>query len=304
MPVPEGLKEQFIADCARLTTPALADRYGKAPSTVKEWRTELYRSGELLWWPGIRVHEDLDYDDHMVIEGDCMVVSDLEIPFHDPETLGYMVSIAMRFGIKRLAIAGDFVAVDEYSPFPPEDGGNHTLADTVWSGGDVLKSLFEWFEEVYLIKGNHEQRGSRQKEVGFFRLIEQAWSGIGDLGISFYKWCEVISGGKTFRVEHPGNYSKVPGSVTRDRAEIENENVLGGHTHHCSMSFTKDGRYQALDLGCCTDPRKRYYKTVNGTTRHPKWVRGFGMVRNGFVYLFPVDFTDWKFWLGKEDKNG
>ena len=54
MPVPERLKEEFIEDCSKLTTPALADKYGRAPSTVKEWRLQLYRAGELLWWPGIR----------------------------------------------------------------------------------------------------------------------------------------------------------------------------------------------------------------------------------------------------------
>lgn len=295
---PESLEAQFIEDCARLTTAALTEKYGKSATTIRDWRLNLYRRGKLLWWPGIQVHEDNEYDDYLEIQGDVMVVGDLEIPFHDAELLGYMVAVAMKFGVKQLVVAGDFLAFDEFSNWPSEEGDTkRTLADTLWSGGDVLKSLFEWFDEISIIKGNHEQRGTRRKELALFQLMEQTWSELGSLNISYYKWCRAVSGGKTFRIEHPGNYSRVPGAVVRDRAEIEQESTLGAHTHHCSWSVTKDGRFEAVDLGHCTRPEQRWYKTVNGTTRHPKWVAGFWMIRKGYLYGFPKDFTDWNFWL-------
>jgi len=62
---PESLEAQFIEDCARLTPASLAEKYGKSPSTIKEWRTDLFRRGKLLWWPGIRVHEDREYGDYL-----------------------------------------------------------------------------------------------------------------------------------------------------------------------------------------------------------------------------------------------
>jgi hypothetical protein len=64
-----------------------------------------------------------------------------------------------------------------------------------------------------------------------------------------------------------------------------------------SLSYTRNGKYVAVDLGHCTDPSKRYYLKVNGVTRHPKWISGFWMVRNGYAYGFTKKFTDWQFWL-------
>jgi len=107
----------------------------------------------------------------------------------------------------------------------------------------------------------------------------------------------VISGENLYRIEHPKNYAKAPGSVARERAEIEEESVLCGHTHHMSWSFAKNGKHQAIDIGHCTRPECRYYIAANGTTRYPKWNAGFWMIRNGYLYPFPKETTDWDFWL-------
>lgn len=296
---PEGIEAHFIKDCAAMTSPTLSIKYGKAQSTIREWRLDLYRRGRLLWWPGIRVHLDEDgLEDYVVVEGDTMIVSDLEIPHHDAELLGYLVSVAMKFGIKQLVIAGDFLALDSESPFAAEEGIEEwTLADETWAGKDVLEGLFQWFERIVLVKGNHEQRGTRKRELGFIHGLRNQWGDLGDLEVSLYKWCAVQSGGEAWRIEHFGNYAKVPGSVARERALIEDSHVAGGHTHHMSWSVALNGKHQAVDLGHCTRERTRYYKTVNGTTRHPKWVAGFWMIREGYAYPFPKEFTDWAFWL-------
>lgn len=299
---PEDLETQFIEDCRTLDIHELCERYDRAPSTIKEWRISLYHDGKLLWWPGIRTGLCRVYDDHVELNEDCIIISDLEVPYHDHELLGYVVSVGKRFGITTLVIAGDFLALDALGFWPCEDtdeSDNYTVADSLLDGELVLQSLFQWFTRIVLIKGNHEQRGTRAKELGFFRMMQRAWEDLGELEISFYKWCKV----QGRRIEHPGNYSKVPGSVVRERAEIEGCDVAGGHNHHFSWSFTRDGNYAAIDLGHCTRPETRYYKMVNGTTRHPKWVAGFWMLRNGYWYPFPKKFTDWRFWLGKESEK-
>jgi len=293
---PEETEAQFIADCSRLDLYELCDKYDRAPSTIKEWRTGLHRDGKLLWWPGIRTGQCRSYDDAIELNEDAVIISDLEIPYHDSELLGYAVSIGRLFGITTLVIAGDLLANDALGYWPSEDtdeSGRYTVEDSLQDGGRVLEALFQHFKRIVIIKGNHDQRGTRVKEWGFFEMMRRSWENLGDLDISFYKWC--IIQGK--RVEHFGAYAKVPGSVSRDRAEIEQMDVAGGHTHHLSMVFTKDGQHQAIELGHCTLPEKRYYKTVNGTTRHPKWVSGFWVLRNGYWYPFPKLFTDWSFWL-------
>jgi hypothetical protein len=296
---PSELVEQFIEDSATMVTPELMLKYGRSASTVKEWRLDLFHRGLLLWWPGIRVHtSEAETEECVTVEGDAMVISDTEIPFHDVKTLGYLVSVAMKFGIKTLIVAGDFLALDSESPFPTEEGVEETtLADDKWSGADVLESLFTWFEYIVLLKGNHEQRGSRKRELGFIQDIRNQWGDLGDLDISMYKWCLLESGKETYRIEHFGGYRRVPGSMARTRATIEACHVAGGHTHHFSRSFTENGRHQAIDLGHGTREETRMYKQVNGTTHHPKWIAGFWMVRNGCAYPFPIEFTDWSFWL-------
>lgn len=296
---PEEMEQEFIDDCARLGVGTLMVKYNRARSTIKEWRLDLFRQGKLLWWPGIRVHaEPTELELHVEYEGDCMVISDLEVPHHDVRTVGYLVAVAMKFGIKTLVIAGDFLALDSESYWPTEEGmEERTLADEKWSGRDVLEALFEWFDYIIIIKGNHEQRGTKKRELGLIQDLRYQWGDLGELEISLYKWCIVHSEGETFRIEHFGNYSKVPGSVARERAIIENAHVLGGHTHHCSWSVASNGKHLAIDLGHGTNEDTRYYKTVNGTTRHPKWVKGFAMIRGGYLHQFPTDFTDWDLWL-------
>jgi hypothetical protein len=300
---PDDLEDQFIADCKRLATYELCEKYDRAPSTIKEWRVGLYHQKRLRWWPGIQLGTCQVYDDHIVLDDDVVIISDLEIPYHDVELLGYAVSVGKMFGITTLVIAGDFLALDALGYWPNEDtdlGGRYTVDDSLLEGEVVLRGLLQWFQKVILIKGNHEQRGTRQKEWAFFRMMQRQWEELGDVELSYYKWCIV----QDKRIEHPANYRKVPGSVARERAEIENTDTVCAHNHHFSYSFTRDGQHQAIDLGHSTRPETRYYKAVNGTTCHPKWVRGFWVLRKGFFYGFPVDFTDWDFWLNNVKVEG
>ena len=112
-----------------MRTPDLAEKYDRAYSTIKEWRLDLYRRGDLLWWPGIRLDGAPEYSDHLETDDDVIITGDLEVPYHDPQLLGYIVAVAQLFDIKSLVIAGDFIANDAI--------GYHTQfqEDTDWGGG-------------------------------------------------------------------------------------------------------------------------------------------------------------------------
>lgn len=289
----EELEEQFISDCSCMTTYNLAQKYGRSESRIKEWRIGLWHEEKLLWWPGIMLSESRDYDEWLDLEGDAVVIGDVEIPYHDAQMLGYAVSIGKKFKIKQLIVAGDFVANDALSWHPSEDEQEvYSVADELMEGEEILRELFEHFTSISMIKGNHEARGNKRKELGFFKQMQNQWGDLGDLNISYYKWCRLGD----IRIEHP-IYGKVPGSVARERAEIEDLNIMAGHSHHFSWSFTKSGKHFAIDLGHCTDPQKRYYKAVDGVERYPRWISGFWMVRKGYVYPFPKLWTDWHWWL-------
>jgi len=244
---PEELEEQFIQDCSQLGVYELAEKYDRALTTVKEWRLDLYRKGRLLWWPGIRVPAEPPYSDWEEIDDDAVIISDLEIPFHDEEVLGYAVALAKKLGITTLVIAGDLLALDALTPFAVEDGvrnAGYTAADNKHEAGLILEDLGQQFQRIVVIKGNHEQRGSRQKEWGFIKSLARDWEELGDITVSYYKWC-IVQG---IQVEHPSSYSRVPGSLPRARAEIEDRPVLCAHTHNFSKTFTRSDTPQ-VDKG-------------------------------------------------------
>ena len=172
---PNNLERAFVADSEVLTVSELCQKYDRAPSTIKDWRLRLYEENKLLWWPGISTYPVTVYDDFITVEGDAIIVSDLEVPYHDAVLLGYAVALAQRFEIKRLIIAGDFVANNSlgfYASRSEDTDAQTTLADTLVEGKGVLEGLAEGFTEILLIKGNHEQRGTQMKELGFFKLMQ------------------------------------------------------------------------------------------------------------------------------------
>lgn len=307
MPIPEDIAEDFIKDAGVMQTHELSKKYGKSLTVVKDWRRELYREGRLEDYPHRRIgpKRKKEFVDHIVIEGDVVVICDLEVPYQDEEVVSLAVAIGKKMGIRTLVVAGDFMANDALSTWPTEDGDETSgMTSDLRDAEEVILELFKWFTAIYIIKGNHEQRATRKRELEYLELLRLIWGRHGKLVLSEYKWCRVISGGRETQVEHPSTYRTSPGSLPRARAEVENVDVLSGHTHHMSMTFTRDGRHQAGEIGHGTNEELRYYYKVNGTTPHPKWVRGFAVIRNGYKYWFPIDFTDWDFWLKEVQIEG
>ena len=96
------------------------------------------------------------------IAGDICLACDFHIPCHDDALIDYMISVCKDLNIKKIAIDGDFLSCDNLSIFTSTTESNSPITIT-WKaekdeGRKMMTRLLEWFEEIYICAGNHENR--------------------------------------------------------------------------------------------------------------------------------------------------
>jgi len=239
-----------------------------------------------------------NYQDMILkVKGDAVVIGDLEVPDHDADILTKAVQVGEKFGIHQLIINGDAVAADGFSPFQGNLRRGIEPLDEVRILATVIRAMARQFVTVYLCEGNHDKRWRRMSD-GQVTLSDEIADRLPDIDIAVTPFSQIhlTSGGRPWLVCHPKNYSKVPGSVPREIAEVQRKNVVAAHTHHLSECQTKCGEFMAVEGGYCRDEARTLYK-ADDITRHPKWNPGFVVIRNGYHYLFSADKTDWDYVL-------
>ena len=300
---PHSLRERFVQDTFRLTTSELARRYDRAPSTIREWRIQLQREGEEVGY-GYPTSQTPEWNEYEEISGDAIIISDLEIPDHDAETLDLATSVAIRYKIDTLIIAGDFMAHDAFSTHA-ETWVAPSQRDYQAEGkiaNKVLKRALEHFQRIIVITGNHDARLAYITR-GYITL-DAVLRKRDNITISWYRYCYLTSSGNRFLVVHPVNYSKRPLVVPSDLSVLEEPRcgVISAHTHHLACGWEPTGRYQIAETGCCRSLSRTRYKREK-KTKYPEWINGFVMVRAGRVYALATRGTDWDFWLGEKRKR-
>lgn len=233
------------------------------------------------------------------LDGDYIVSSDWHLPLIDSDIAFKMILIAKKFNIKKLAVVGDLIDFDVISRFDTKNR-NSSLKKDLDSAEDFLNLLFKWFDRIDWCFGNHDERLSKlfnfQLEPGEFgRLISDQVNK--KLFISSHPFMELYNGG-VWRLTHPRNFSVITARVPTRLAEKYRCSVLGAHGHHQGYCFDSSGKDVAADLGCMTDYERTHYIMFADTT-HPRWNKGFAMVRKGCYYQFSSNpkATDWDFWL-------
>lgn len=232
------------------------------------------------------------YDDYLRLSGDYVVCSDTQIPFTDMVLTKHMIDIAKLFKIRKLVIAGDFLDQTGLSMKFKEHGSN--LKEELQAARDFLKYLNTWFREIHLFVGNHDIRLLRLAEFklgveDMFKMISTKWK------MNPYPKCKITSGGKIFYITHPDSYSRNATRVAQTINHREQCSVLVAHGHAMGVTFSPSGKEICGDTGGLFDQTKIKYKNQKDTT-HGNWISGFSIIRNGYLYQFPKNFTDWPFW--------
>jgi len=227
--------------------------------------------------------------------GDYIVACDYHSPYYSIPWHNRTMAVAERFGIRKIIIVGDLVDFGFASFFYSEN--RPSLDEEKDENKRLLASLIGYFDEIILIKGNHEDRlgrmtdGKVQADVLLELWTKDAWQ----KKVRYSTYDKLFIGDEWMLV-HPKNYSTISGQVAKKLATKFHRNIINAHGHFLSYGYDISGKFLCVDMGGLFDTKKIEYSSIK-TTTHPNWQNGFGALWNGHFYFFD-ERTDWNFWLG------
>jgi hypothetical protein len=293
-PPPQELREAFIeALNMGLDTGELSEKFNRSPGRIGYWKRWAFNNGKVT--VEIPKSTMLDVESQTpIINGDCFVAGDFEIPRHSVEAIKLLVEMQAYYKLPNLVLNGDVFVSDIFSTWPVEIARLVPSFAEEWEAGQgVLQALLLMFENVYLVTGGHEARLS--KKLGGQLSYAELLNGLAP-GLSCTQHHKVYVG-NSWMIAHPKDYAKVPLAVSRDVAERVHRNVILGHTHHLGMCRDKSNKFWCIDGGCMTEWARAFYK-AGEVSRHPEWVPGFVMLKNERPYLIDLNI-DKNFWIGE-----
>jgi len=163
------------------------------------------------------------------IPAPALVISDLHVPAHDPEWLSRVVSAAVSQNIRRVVIAGDLLDFGHLSRWGQERAW--TTEEEVEDAGQIILWLRQYFSEIHLLPGNHDDRLSRaiDRELTTRKLLQ--WiSRAHDHPGTHVHWHHHAYVGETWVVAHPAQYSRVPTRPADQLTAKLRKHVAIGHT--------------------------------------------------------------------------
>jgi len=241
------------------------------------------------------------YKEMTLPEGNYIVSCDYHAPYFSEAWVNRLLLIAQRFNIKKHIIAGDLFDMNFAKWQTIIDGDHDTDLDEETISTEPLIKALDWFNDTFLICGNHETRLSRitDARIQMKHIIRYIGEGFGGK-LRFSEYDKVNIGDK-WLVVHPKSYSQISASVAVRLAEKYHRHVLNAHGHFIALRFDRSGKYMGVDLGGMFAQDKIGYCSLS-TTTHPFWNNGFGAIINGYFYHFH-EGTDWKFWFDRPEKS-
>jgi predicted phosphodiesterase len=279
--------QAFMNDSLTLTNREMAARYSCNERTVRKWKTK-YRGS----FPG-PIGET--YNKYPIVESDrTLILSDIEVPCHDPEVLEQALEIAKKYSLDTLIINGDFVALDSFSMWARSAVYKLAFKDEKEPALEILKVFLSHFSHIIITTGNHERRLAHKMDGHI--TIGDFFHNLTGVEYSEYAFCYLKSGGKTILVCHQDNYARKPLTVASDLCAIHHMPIISGHCHHLAQGYDRSGKYWIVDGGSARSPEHTRYKATR-INLFPNWCLGFCFVIKGVPFL--VDKNNFDFYMGE-----
>lgn len=223
-------------------------------------------------------------DKAVTLEADrALLLFDIHAPLHDYEWLNRIIDLALKWKIDAVGIGGDLVDFSSVSYWGRCIGIE--LKDELDAGSDIMRTLASCFKRKVLAGGNHEHRMVKALK-GALKMQEVLDYFVASPCVTTTNktWFELRSGRETFRVCHPGNYSRNPTWIAQRLASKYRCSVIAGHDHLAGVSFDPSGTWWAIDAGCCLDAERVTY-LADCMTTFPEPVHGAVVVIDGVPIL-------------------
>lgn len=278
----DSQREEFIADTFTMKNSELGEKYNISIRTVGNYKAKYRQQGNTVGSAGIPKPLGRSFNDQLRLElPSFVVISDCEIPDHDPTWFELVIDVAEKWGVDSLVINGDFVAFDSLSSWMRQLARHTTLEDELKVTKQALRAFRETFNNVYYLMGNHERRLPHAIE-GQLSLASQLKDVEGVI-VSDYPYCWIESSGKHYLVCHQDNYSRIPLAVPLQLSNIYQYHIIAGHTHRLAEGYSKSGEHRLIEGGHMRDLDKTAYKALRLNT-HPAWTQGFVLVLDGIPW--------------------
>jgi predicted phosphodiesterase len=231
-----------------------------------------------------------------------MITCDWHVPQTDWALVERMVAVAKKHNVRRMVIAGDFFDQGQFSRYAS------VIPPTPWSvERDAAHLIMDWllgnFDEIVITMGNHDRRLIKWADAALD--IKDVWGDIVTdrrVHVTQYGWCTITTSrtrddGRpiVWRATHPKNYSQIRGKVGGDIADMYDMSVISGHEHHTALTKSRSGRHWAMSLGGLYDSAKISYAVLDDGLS-TRMAPSFGMLLDGYPYLFADGLTDWAKW--------
>lgn len=219
-----------------------------------------------------------------------VLTADWHIPLFDHEYANKM----MRATVDKhsaIIIAGDFFNFDALSSYDPKQMG--TIEDELQAGREILGGLSQYFDDIYFLWGNHDDRLVRA--LGFsIQFAEAMKLALGDslegkatMTNLDHMWLHGEE--DSIYVCHPKTYSRLPLSGPAKLSDKHRSSVVCAHSHHCAIGHAVDGRSLVVEAGGLFDKTVTAY--LQRSTTFPTWQQGYAVVYPDQFNLYSPRFT-------------
>lgn len=114
---PEETEQCFVMRECGLDWPEIGARFGVTPDAARGHYRTTPRPETLP--PRVKPSTHPRYDSPLVIEGDALVLGDVEAPFHAAEFINRCLDVAQKWNIRKVILSGDFLHFDSISKWSP-----------------------------------------------------------------------------------------------------------------------------------------------------------------------------------------
>jgi predicted phosphodiesterase len=213
-----------------------------------------------------------------------VIVSDLQIPYHDPKAVHNLIDFIKRYKPDRVVSIGDEIDLPQVSKW--EKGRMGEYAGTIGKDRDATVKILEQLRVTDVIRSNHTDRlfnyiaSYAPGLYGIPELQLENFLRLPELGINYWRKPMPIAPNWVAVHGDHGRISQVAGQTALKQALQHGKSLVCGHTHRLGLSSVTEasggivGRIvTGLEVGNLMDFKKAHY-----THGSANWQQGFGLL--------------------------